>query len=105
MGALSGMDAKLVTSQADFEAVNGAIGKLIASVPQSQVMDVYNAMAKIVSPVIPNNLLSTVNGNDAQAAYDAFLKFKDVEGCAAVSCLVPPVSGVRAPLTAASIFE
>lgn len=76
--ALTSMDGKLVTTQADYEAVNAAIGKLVASVPQSQVMDVYNAMAKIMSPVIPNNILSTVNSNDAQAAYDAFLKFKDV---------------------------
>merc|ERR1712039_415198 len=48
--ALGSMDAKLVTSASDYQAVNAALGKVIASVPTSQVMDVYNAFGKIVSP-------------------------------------------------------
>merc|ERR1712146_366364 len=60
-------------------AINAGLGKAVASVPTSKVMDVYNAMAKVIgnSPV-PNYLYSTVNPNDAQAAYNAFLEFKDV---------------------------
>merc|ERR1712157_552090 len=60
-------------------AMNAGLGKAVASVPTSKVMDVYNAMAKVIgdSPV-PNYLYSTVNPNDAQAAYNAFLEFKDV---------------------------
>merc|ERR1712203_427202 len=43
------------------------------------VMDVYNAMAKVVgNSGVPNKLFSTVNPNDAQAAYSALLEFKDV---------------------------
>merc|ERR1712039_486473 len=76
--ALGGMDAKLVATPADYEAVNAALGKVIASVPTSQVMDVYNAFAKIVNPVVPNYLFSSVNPGDAQAAYAALLSFKDV---------------------------
>merc|ERR1719343_181426 len=76
--ALGNMDAKLVASAGDYEAINAALGKVIASVPSSQVMDVYNAMGKIVSPVVNNNLFSTVKAGDAQAAYAAFLNFKDV---------------------------
>merc|ERR1712066_348752 len=76
--AIGSMDAKLVTSAADFQAVNAALGKVIASVPTSQVMDIYNAFGKIVSPVIPNYLFSSVNPADAQAAYAALLSFKDV---------------------------
>merc|ERR1712146_828916 len=76
--AIGSVDAKLVTSAADFQAVNAALGKVIASVPTSQVMDVYNAFGKIVSPVIPNFLYSSVNPADAQAAYTALLGFKDV---------------------------
>jgi len=76
--AIGSVDAKLVTSQADFEAVNAALGKVIASVPTSQVMDVYNAFGKIVNPVVPNYLFSSVNPGDAQAAYAALLGFKDV---------------------------
>merc|ERR1711918_153208 len=76
--AIGSIDAKGVTSASDFEAVNAALGKAIASVPTSQVMDVYNAFGKIVSPVVPNFLYSSVNPGDAQAAYAALLGFKDV---------------------------
>merc|ERR1712242_154342 len=76
--ALNGMDSKLVATQADYTAVNAALGKVIASVPTNQVMDVYNAFGKIVNPVVPNYLFSSVNPGDAQAAYAALLGFKDV---------------------------
>jgi len=77
--AIGSIDGKGVTSAADWEKVNAALGKLIASVPQSQVMDVYNAMSKITNPSIPNKLFSTLpNGAEAMAAYKAFLDFKDV---------------------------
>merc|ERR1712190_30031 len=75
--AIGSVDAKLVTSAADYEAVNAALGKVIASVPTSQVMDVYNAFGKIVSPVVPSNLFSLVTP-DAITAYSELLKFKDV---------------------------
>merc|ERR1712050_150224 len=76
--AIESVDAKLVTSAADFAAVNAALGKAIASVPTSKVMDVYNAFGKILSPVVPSYLYSSVNPNDAQKAYNALLEFKDV---------------------------
>merc|ERR1719512_337610 len=77
--AIEGVDAKGVLSQADFEAINTGLGKAIASVPTSTVMDVYNSMAKLVgdSPV-PNYLSSKVNPQDAVAAYNGLLEFKDV---------------------------
>merc|ERR1711933_362723 len=56
--AIEGMDAKGVLSQADFAAINAGLGKAIAPVP--------------------NYLYSQVNPNDAQAAYNALLEFKDV---------------------------
>jgi len=76
--ALVNMDSKLVASASDYDAINAALGKAIASVPTSKVMGVYNAMGKIVNPVVSNKLFSTVNPQDAQAAYNAFLEFKDV---------------------------
>jgi len=77
--AIEGMDAKGVATQADFEAINAGLGKAIASVPTAKVMDVYNAVGKVVgSSPIPNYLYSQVNPNDAQAAYNALLEFKDV---------------------------
>merc|ERR1712061_773994 len=74
--AIEGIDAKGVLSQADFEAINTGLGKAIASVPTSEVMGVYNEMAKLVgSSPVPNYLFSKGN---AQAAYNALLEFKDV---------------------------
>merc|ERR1711920_214726 len=60
---------------------NAGLGKAIASVPTGKVMDVYNAMAKVVgnSPV-PNYLYSTVDPQNAQAAYNALLEFKGALG-------------------------
>merc|ERR1712066_43607 len=75
---IGSIDAKLVTSESDFAAINAGLGKAIASVPTSQVMDVYNAFGKIVNPVVPNYLFSSVNPGDAQKAYNALLEFKDV---------------------------
>merc|ERR1712124_133927 len=66
------------TTAADYEKVNAALGKVIASVPSSQVMDVFNAFSKITGPQVPSNLFNMVSPSEATAAYDAFLKFKDV---------------------------
>jgi len=86
--AIASADANGVTTAADYEAVNAALGKIIASVPQSQVMDVYNSMAKIFSPVVGNNLFNTFSKGaasaDAIAAYQSLLQFKDVVKAAQV---------------------
>merc|ERR1719237_407107 len=77
--AIGGMDAKGVLSQSDFLAINTGLGKAIASVPTSKVMDVYNAMATVTGDTgVINKLYSTVKPADAQAAYNALLEFKDV---------------------------
>merc|ERR1712125_177785 len=77
--AIDGMDAKGVLSQSDFASINAGLGKAIASVPTSKVMDVYNAMGGVVgSSPVPNYLYSSVKPQDAQAAYNALLEFKDV---------------------------
>merc|ERR1712085_135645 len=52
--AIGSIDGQGVTSAADFEAVNAALGRAVASVPTSKVMDVYNAFASVVDPSIPN---------------------------------------------------
>jgi len=68
----------LLTSQADYEGTLAAIGRMVASVPESKPMDVYNAFSNLVSPDVPKYLMSTVKQDDAEKAYLAFLKFKDV---------------------------
>merc|ERR1719281_1687381 len=76
--AIGSVDANGLTSAADYEAVNAALGRVIASVPTSKVMDVYNAFSGLVNPAIPNKLFSSVNALDANAAAKAFYEFKDV---------------------------
>merc|ERR1712066_25656 len=77
--AIGSVDGKGVTSASDFEAINAGLGKAIASVPTSKVVDVYNAFAGLIgSSPVPNYLYSQVNPQDAQAAYNALLEFKDV---------------------------
>merc|ERR1719191_1536597 len=67
-----------VTSKADYEGINAALGRAIASVPESQVMDVYNSFSSLVSSDVPSYLMSTVKEADAKAAYAALMDFKDV---------------------------
>merc|ERR1712137_414610 len=76
--AIGSIDANGVTSAADYEAVNAAIGRIVASVPKSTVMDVYNSMSGITDSSIPLNMFSKVNPLDALAAAKAFYTFKDV---------------------------
>merc|ERR1712154_508177 len=75
--AIAGVDAKGIPSEADFAAINAGLGQLIASVPQSSTMDVYNAFAKIVSPDVAKYMMGFVASKDAQAAYEGLLTFKD----------------------------
>merc|ERR1712190_485789 len=67
-----------VTSKADFEAINAALGRAIASVPESKVMDVYNSFSGLVGSDVPSYLMSTVKEADAKAAYSGLMAFKDV---------------------------
>ena len=68
-----------MTSAADYEAVNAALGRLVASVPKATVMDVYNsAWRRSWTPRVTNNMFSKVNPLDAVAAAKGFYTFKDV---------------------------
>merc|ERR1719214_370455 len=71
-------EANPVMSKGDFEAINAAIGRMIASVPESQTMDVYNAFSALVPKEVPEYLMSTVNEESAKRAYSALMQFKDV---------------------------
>jgi len=76
IGSVSGTNG--VTSKADWEAVNAALGRVIASVPENMVMDVYDSVKAITDPGVPAYMKSLVNGADADRAYEGFLAFKDV---------------------------
>ena len=77
--AIKSIDGKGVTTLADYTATNAAIGHMIASVPASKTMDVYNAFNKFsLGKDVGPYMMSKVNAEDAKAAYKAFLEFKDV---------------------------
>ena len=76
--ALGSIDAKGVTTLADYTAINAAIGHMVASAGESKTMDVYNAfdsfsLGKDVGPY----MMSKVSADDAKKAYEAFLEFKN----------------------------
>merc|ERR1712071_45637 len=76
IGSISGPNG--VTSAADWDEVNAALGRVFASVPETTVMDVYNSVSSITDSAVPAYMKSLVNGADAEKAYTAFLTFKDV---------------------------
>merc|ERR1712012_1358021 len=94
IGSITGANG--VTSKADWEAVNAALGRVIASVPESTVMDVYNSVSAITDPGVPAYLKSLVKAEDADKAYAAFLEFKDVVKKNQVSAAGPAASGAPA---------
>merc|ERR1719230_2225541 len=51
---------------------------MIASVPESKTMDVYNSVGALVDSSVPQYLMSTVKEADARAAYAAIVDFAGV---------------------------
>merc|ERR1712045_681455 len=76
--AIQGLPANGVCSEAQLTAINAAIGRMIASVPESTTMGVYDAVSSIVDPKVPAYLMSTVKEADARAAYAALIDFTSV---------------------------
>merc|ERR1712078_925040 len=76
--AIQGLRADGVCSEAQLTAINAAIGRLVASVPESKTMDVYNSVGALVDPKVPAYLMSTVKEADAKAAYEALVEFTKV---------------------------
>jgi len=75
--AIGGVDAKGVPTAADYEAINAALGQLIASVPTSKTMGVYDSFKKILNPDVGKYMMAFVKESDARAAYSALIEFKD----------------------------
>ena len=67
--AIANMDAKGVATLADYTAINAAIGHMIASVPASQTMDVYNAFNKCsLGKDVGPYMMSKVNAGRCQGS-------------------------------------
>merc|ERR1712084_155597 len=76
--AIGGLPASGVCSEAQLTAITAAIGRMIASAPESKTMDVYNSVGALVDPKVPEYLMSTVKEADAKAAYAALIDFTNV---------------------------
>merc|ERR1712167_558816 len=76
--AISGLPASGVCSESQLTAITAAIGRMIASVPESKTMDVYNSVGALVDSNVPVYLMSTVKEADAKAAYAALVDFAGV---------------------------
>jgi hypothetical protein len=87
VGSVSGNG---VTSRADWDAVNAALGRVFASVPESTVMDVYNAVSDITDSGVPAYLKAGTSGADQ--AYAGILDFAKVVKSNQVSSAGPSAS-------------
>jgi len=76
--AIKGLPNDLVCSQAQLTEMCAAIGRMIASVPESKTMGVYNAVTALIDKNVPKYLMSKVNEADAKAAYEALIEFTEV---------------------------
>jgi len=68
----------LICSQDQMTAIYAAIGRMIASVPESKTMDVYNSVKALIDPKVPEYLMSKVKADNAKAAYEALVEFTEV---------------------------
>merc|ERR1711941_16466 len=60
--AIGGLSPTGLCAEGKLTAILAGIGRMIASVPESKVMDVYNAMSAVIgSSPVPNYLYSSVN--------------------------------------------
>merc|ERR1712066_1160843 len=91
--AIGGLPANGVCSEAQLTAINAAIGRMIASVPESTTMGVYNSVSALVDPKVPAYLMSTVKEADAKAAYAALVDFAGVVKAHPITAS-PPASTV-----------
>merc|ERR1719394_855348 len=76
--AIKGLPADGVCTKAQMTEIYAAIGRMIASVPESKTMGVYDAVSALVDPKVPEYLMSKVSEGNAKAAYEALLKFTEV---------------------------
>merc|ERR1712183_535799 len=103
--AMQGLPASGVCSESQLTAINAAIGRMIASVPESTAMGVYSAVSGIVAPKEPAYLMSTVKEADARAAYNALIEFTNVVKANPITPSNPASmvsSGAAASISAAS---
>merc|ERR1712190_400903 len=100
--AIQGLSANGVCSEAQLTAISAAIGRLVASVPESMTMDVYNSVGALVDPKVPAYLMSTVKEADAKAAYEALVEFTKVVKANPIAASTPASTVSGASIDAAA---
>ncbi|CAE8614416.1 unnamed protein product [Polarella glacialis] len=81
--AIGHVDSRGMIPLPDYTEINAAIGHMVASVPEGQVIDVFNAFSDVVKKEeVGAYMKSLVNSGDAEAAYQAFWEFKNVVAAA-----------------------
>merc|ERR1719436_2181544 len=105
--AIGGLPASGVCSESQLTAITAAIGRMIASVPESKTMDVYNSVGALVDPKVPEYLMSTVRATDARYAYTALVDFAGVVKAHPISASTPAstVSGGSIVQAASKLAE
>merc|ERR1719413_512 len=104
--AIKGLSADGVCSEAELADIYATIGRMIASVPESKTMGVYNAVQPLVGPKVPEYLMSKVSEANARAAYDALLEFVTVVKASPIRPLYSATtvsSGAARSITAAAL--
>merc|ERR1712232_965252 len=90
--AIGTIDANGVLSKSALTDVDASIGRLIASVPESTTMGVYDSFKSLVGSDVPAYLMSTVKEEDAKAAYAGLMAFKDVVKAHPIQAVEPTLN-------------
>merc|ERR1712072_966125 len=75
--AISSMDGKGVTSLVDYTAVVDGLGRVVAGVPEKQIMDVFYAFGDIAPKNLPEYIFKTIDGPSAYKAAGAFWEYAE----------------------------
>merc|ERR1712176_986496 len=100
--AIGGLSPSGLCSESQLTAINAAIGRMIASVPESKTMDVYNSVGALVDSKVPAYLMSTVKEADAKTAYAALVDFAGVVKANPITASTPASTVSGASIDAAA---
>ena len=88
--ALKGLPADGVCSEAQMKDIYTAIGRMIASLPESKTMGVYDSLKELVDPQVPEYLMSKVTKANAKTACESLVEFAQVVKANPIASLRPP---------------
>merc|ERR1739845_215999 len=75
--AIQQVSSKGVIPLKNYAEIIEGLGKVVASVPEKEVLDVFYAFADIAPKELPEYIFKTTDGSAAYKAAGAFFEFKD----------------------------